>query len=39
MHVDEDGADGKVGGAEARDLEASVGKAGRFSDFSCVMWL
>lgn len=30
MHVDEDGGDGKVGGAETRDLEASLGKAGRF---------
>lgn len=30
MHVDEDGEDGKVGGAEACDLEASLGNGGTF---------
>lgn len=36
MHVDEDG---EVGSTDARDLEASLGEVGQFSDFSCVMWL
>lgn len=36
MHVDEDGG---VGSMAARDLEASLGKVGHFSDFSRMMRL